>query len=330
MTYINCNSTDPFFNFALEEYFLTQKDTLDNCLFWFWRTTPTVMVGRFQNTSEEINAVYVREHGINVVRRNSGGGAIYTDEGAWQFSFIIKNYNENNSSFKYFTQPVIKVLQDMGVPAAFGSRNDITVNGKKISGNAQYKKQTAMVHHGSILYKTDLEALTDSLKVSQDKIFSKSIKSVRERVANISEFMENPLTVQEFKERMVRGILGTSGTEYELTSDDAAHIEQGAAAKFRTWEWNYGCSPAFDIERKKRYAAGGFQIRLQIANGIIVSCSICGDFFETGNIPVSTVEKSLCGIPYRKADIERTVHNKKLHTAFYLLDERDLVESIID
>lgn len=328
MIYIDQHSMSPFMNFAVEEYFMNEKDLGDDHLFMFWRTTPTLMVGRFQNTIEEINSKYVEENKVLVVRRNSGGGTIYTDEGTWQFSFIIKNYEKNRTSFQYFTKPIIQALQKIGVDAQFNSRNDLMIGGKKFSGNAQYRKKNAMIHHGSMLYQTNLAALVKSIVVSEDKIISKGIKSVRERVTNISEHMPEVLSIEEFKEWMVRSILSESDGSYLPTPEDWKRIEEISRNKFESWEWNYGHSPKFDIERKKRYLAGAIQTKLKVVNGMIVDCKIQGDFFETGDIRF--VEESLIGLSYSKYDIMKVIESENLHENFYSITKEELLNSVID
>ncbi len=182
MIYINSNSTCPYFNFALEEYLMTEKDLRDDEIFLLWRTNPTVMIGRYQNTYCEINKKYVKENNINVVRRNSGGGTIYTDMGAWQFTFIEKNYKENGISFGKFTEPIVNALRKENIDAHFNSRNDLLIGKRKFSGNAQYRKDDVMLHHGSILFNTDIKAMVESITVAEDKIIAKGIMWQRTRL----------------------------------------------------------------------------------------------------------------------------------------------------
>ena len=225
MIYINSNSTSPYFNFALEEYLLTKKDLPEDKIFLFWRTSPTVMVGRYQNTYNEINEKYIKENNINVVRRNSGGGAIYTDNGAWQFTFIDKNYKEDSISFEKFTRPIIEALKRENIDASFNSRNDLLINNKKFSGNAQYRKNNAILHHGSILFNTDIKSMVESLTVAEDKIIAKGIKSVRERVINVSEVMKDDISSEDFKDIMLNSLLKNS-TTYTLTEKDLEKINK--------------------------------------------------------------------------------------------------------
>ncbi|WP_428768169.1 lipoate--protein ligase [Treponema sp. HNW] len=328
MTYIEHDNTDPCFNFGAEEYFMGEKDIGDDNLFMFWRTKPTLMIGRFQNTVEEINTSYAEQNGLHIVRRNSGGGTIYTDEKTWQFSFIVKNYDKNACGFRHFTEPVVEAMQKAGLRAEFGGRNDLFIEGKKISGNAQFRRQNAMVHHGSILFATDLEALVKSISVSDDKIVSKGIKSVRERVTRIADHLKTPMNETAFRDFMVQSILQTGASVYRPSFSDIRRIEEIADKKFRTWEWNYGTSPAFNIERKKRFASGGIAVNLSVKKGIIENCKIYGDFFASGDI--EAVEKALCGIPYEKQTLAELIEKQQLHTAFYSLSAEELLESIIE
>lgn len=328
MTYIEHDNTDPCFNFGAEEYFMGEKDIGDDNLFMFWRTKPTLMIGRFQNTVEEINVAYAEENGLQIVRRNSGGGTIYTDEKTWQFSFIVKNYDKNACGFRHFTEPIVEAMQNAGLRAEFGGRNDLFIEGKKVSGNAQFRRQNAMVHHGSILFATDLEALVKSISVSDDKIVSKGIKSVRERVTRIADHLKEPMDEAAFRDFMVKSILRTGTSVYRPSSFDIRRIEEIADKKFRTWEWNYGSSPAFNIERKKRFASGGITVNLSVSKGIIDTCKIYGDFFASGDI--EAVEKALCGIPYEKSALASLIAEQQLHTAFYSLGAEELLESLIE
>lgn len=195
--YIENDSLDVYYNFALEYYLTSEKPFRDKTVFLIWRTTPTVMVGKFQNTYREINSRFVEENDINVVRRMSGGGTIFTDLGGWQFTFIAPAQSEQ-ISFREYTEPVIEVLQSLGVEAYFDGRNDIMVDGKKVSGNAQYMRNGFVVHHGSLLYSTDLDMLERSTVSNEEKLQSKGVSSVREHVGNISDYFTDPLSMTEF------------------------------------------------------------------------------------------------------------------------------------
>ena len=327
MIYINSNSTSPYFNFALEEYLLTQKDLDDDEIFLFWRTNPTIMVGRYQNTFSEINEKYVRENNVNVVRRNSGGGTIYTDMGAWQFTFIEKNYKEEGISFDKFTGPIVEALQKQDVDAHFNSRNDLLIGNRKFSGNAQYRKDNAILHHGSILFNTDIQAMVESITVAEDKIIAKGIKSVRERVINISEVMKDNITSENFRDRMLDSLLKNS-TTYTLTKEDIKSINKIQKEKFESWDWNYGKNPIFNISRYKRFNGGRVDFKLNVKKGIIKNCTIEGDFFLSGEI--SILEESFIDCKYVREDISKLLDTLDIENHFYKITKDDLLECIID
>ena len=200
--YIENDSLDVYYNFALEYYLTSEKTFRDKIVFLIWRTTPTVMVGKFQNTYREINRRFVEENDINVVRRMSGGGTIFTDLGGWQFTFIAPAQSDQ-ISFREYTEPVIEVLQSLGVEAYFDGRNDIMADGKKVSGNAQYMRNGFVVHHGSLLYSTDLYMLERSTVSNEEKLQSKGVGSVREHVGNISDYFTEPLSMTEFRDKII-------------------------------------------------------------------------------------------------------------------------------
>lgn len=327
MIYINSNSTSPYFNFALEEYLLTQKDLDDDEIFLFWRTNPTIMVGRYQNTFSEINEKYVRENNVNVVRRNSGGGSIYTDMGAWQFTFIEKNYKEEGISFDKFTGPIVEALQKQDVDAHFNSRNDLLIGNRKFSGNAQYRKDNAILHHGSILFNTDIQAMVESITVAEDKIIAKGIKSVRERVINISEVMKDNITSENFRDIMLDSLLKNS-TTYTLTKEDIKSINKIQKEKFESWDWNYGKNPIFNISRYKRFNGGRVDFKLNVKKGIIKNCTIEGDFFLSGEI--SILEESFIDCKYVREDISKLLDTLDIENYFYKITKDDLLECIID
>ncbi|ABR49343.1 lipoyltransferase and lipoate-protein ligase [Alkaliphilus metalliredigens QYMF] len=286
MISIRNDSTDPRFNLALEEYALKYLDPNEEYVI-LWQNEPSIIVGRNQNTVEEINAEYVKKNKINVVRRLSGGGAVYHDWGNLNFTFIVKSGRNLVSNYKKFTEPVIKALNRLGVQAEFSGRNDITIDDKKFSGNAQYYYKDRLLHHGTLLYDSELSVLQDALNVKTDKFSSKGIKSVRSRVTNIASYLENVVPVQEFKDILVSYILEDSGStsnEYELTDRDKKKIHETMEERYAAWEWNYGRSPNFNMKKSKRYAGGLLDIRLNVHNGLIQECKLYGDFLSKKDV----------------------------------------------
>ncbi|MEL7645959.1 MAG: lipoate--protein ligase, partial [Anaerolineaceae bacterium] len=280
----NQNQHDPALNLALEEY-LIRNIAPEEELLLFYINEPSIIIGRHQNTIAEINVEYVREQGLHVVRRLSGGGAVYHDLGNLNFSFIAPNMGGSFANFQKFTAPVIKALRDLGVPAELSGRNDILAEGRKISGNAQYVSGARMVSHGTLLYNSDLDEIGKALHVKASKIESKGIKSVRSRVANITEFLTEPVDILSFRRQVLLGVFqqqAASGSvipEYQLTPADWSAVQQLARERYQSWEWNYGSSPAFNLRRSVRYAGGEIEVYLVVQKGMLQSVRFIGDFF---------------------------------------------------
>lgn len=325
MIYVENNSTNPYYNFALEHYLIHEKNLPDDQVFIFWRTTPTVMIGRYQNTLEEINERFVRENSINVVRRATGGGTIYTDMGGWQFSFITKG-KADQIDFKKYITPVIDALRELGVAAEFNSRNDLVIENKKFSGNAQCMSNGYTLHHGSLLFNTDLEQMVRCLTVDDYKIISKGIKSVRERVANIADYLSSPVDSIRFKELMVKGIMNGSSEEYVLNEEDNKRINEIAMEKFESWQWNYGKSPRFNITKTGRLEGGKVEFRLEVNGGIIEECSLYGDFF--GNVDVSELCSALTGCRYNRESVRAALENQQSGYNFHNISFDELIDVI--
>lgn len=325
MIYIENNSTDPFFNFALEYYLITEKKLPEDQIFIFWRTEPTLMVGKYQNTIEEINQDYAKENGIKVVRRITGGGTIYTDMGGWQFSFITRGQSESIDFSKYIS-PVIEGLKKLDVPAEFNSRNDLVIQGKKFSGNAQCMLNGYTLHHGSLLFNTDFEQMVKCLTVDDYKIISKGIKSVKERVTNISDHLKKPIDTDTFKKLMVDSIMQGSKEHYQLTDTDLTRIKAIAKEKFASWEWNYGKSPKFNITKTGRFDGGKMEFKLDVNKGKITDCHIYGDFF--GTIDISVLSNALIGADYEKESIKKAIAQSEIKQGFYNINVDELAEII--
>lgn len=325
MIYVENNSTNPYYNFALEYYLIHEKSLPDNQIFMFWRTEPTVMIGKYQNTLEEINEKFVKENNINVVRRITGGGAIYTDMGGWQFSFITKGKADQIDFNKYVT-PIIEALIKMGVSAEFNSRNDLVIKDKKFSGNAQCMSNGYTLHHGSLLFNTDFEQMVRCLTVDDYKIISKGIKSVRERVTNISDHLPKPVDSLKFKELMVKSIMNGSDNEYKLTDEDIKRINEIAKEKFETWQWNYGKSPKFNITKVGRFEGGKIEIKLDVNKGIIENCNLYGDFF--GTVDVTKLCISLIGCEYNKESVKAALEKQQMDHVFYNISFDELIDLI--
>ncbi|MDN4075712.1 lipoate--protein ligase [Fictibacillus terranigra] len=311
----NRNITDPRINLAIEEYALKNLDINETYLL-FYINEPSIIIGKNQNTVEEINADYVREHGIHVVRRLSGGGAVYHDTGNLNFSFITKDDGNSFHDFKRFTDPVIKALNKLGVHAELSGRNDILVDGKKISGNAMFTTRGRMFSHGTLMFDSEIENVVSALNVKLDKIQSKGIKSIRSRVTNIKEHMNKEMTMEEFKQILLSYLFEEFEEipRYELTEADWEQINKISEERYRNWDWNYGNSPKSNVELSNRFAGGSVDVKLQIEKGIIRECKIYGDFFGVGD--VSDIEQRLIGTRYDRGELEKALEDADMRHYF--------------
>ena len=282
----NKGITDPRINLAIEEYALNTMDVEKDSFLLFYINQPSIIIGRNQNTIEEINTDFVEKNGIIPVRRLSGGGAVYHDLGNLNFSFLTKDDGESFRNFKKFTQPVVDALGKMGVNAELSGRNDILAEGKKISGNAQFSTRGRMFSHGTLMFDTEIDAVVSALKVSKDKIESKGIKSIRSRVTNISELLKDPMTIEQFRSEILTSIFG--GEEniqyWELTEKDWENIHKLSEERYQQWDWNYGKSPKFNMKHSHRFPTGSVDVRLEVNKGIIEEVKIYGDFFGVGEM----------------------------------------------
>jgi lipoate-protein ligase A len=316
----NNGVTDPSLNLAMEEYALKNLAS-DETYFLFYINQPSIIIGKNQNTAEEINAKYVQENDIKVVRRLSGGGAVYHDLGNLNFSFITKDDGNSFHNFLKFTEPVIEALKELGVNAELSGRNDILVEGRKISGNAQFSTKGRMFSHGTLLFDSNIDEVVNALNVKLDKIQSKGIKSVRSRVANIKEFLKEELTIEEFRKMLLESIFKEQGEIqlYEWTDEDMKAIHELAETRYRNWDWNYGKSPKCNIQHSKRFAVGQVDIRLEVNKGIIEAVKIYGDFFGVGD--VSDIEGLIIGTRYDQQEIKNKLKDIDLKYYFGNISE---------
>lgn len=315
----NLNEHDASVNLALEEYVLRNAQT-DEDMLLFYINAPSIIIGRHQNTLEEINREYVEQNGIRIVRRLSGGGAMYHDLGNLNFSFLTGAQPENFRNFKKFTEPVIRALAKLGVAAELSGRNDILVDGRKVSGNAQYISKSRMVSHGTLLFNSDLSHVSDALNVKENKIVSKGIKSVRSRVANISEYLSQPMDIESFRKHLLTQIFEESPVtpEYPITAEDWAAVHTLAESRYRSWEWTYGHSPDFNIQKRQRFEGGEIDARLDVQQGVIRSVKFYGDFFA--EVEPDALEQMLTGVRYNREDISNALQHVEIQRYFAGMD----------
>ncbi|TXK85360.1 lipoate--protein ligase [Paenibacillus sp. N3.4] len=323
--------TDPRINLAIEEYALRQLPDEESYLL-FYMNEPSIIIGKNQNTIEEINAEYVKtQNHLHVVRRLSGGGAVYHDLGNLNFSFITKDDGNSFHNFQKFTEPVVEALRQLGVEAALSGRNDIQVGERKISGNAQFATKGRMFSHGTLLFNSEIEHVVSALQVKADKIQSKGIKSIRSRVANIVEFLDESLTIEEFRQKLLVSIFGTELSkvpQYKLTKEDWDHIYQLSKERYQNWDWNYGKSPKSTIQNSRRFeGVGTIDVRLNIEEGHIRQLKIYGDFF--GASDVAELEDKLIGLRYEEKTLRERLADIEMKRYFGTIDLEDLISLLM-
>lgn len=326
MVYIRSASTDPYFNLALEQYVF---DCLPKTKTYFmlWQNDNTIVVGKHQNTSGEINASFVKERGINVVRRLSGGGAVYHDLGNVNFTFIMDAGKRQELDLGAFCIPVVEALAGLGIKAEISGRNDITIAGKKFSGNSQYIKDGRIMHHGTIMYNSDLDTVEKALYVSADKIVSKGVSSVRSRVTNIVDHMEKSLPIEEFIVRIQDSILGEDYEKYKLSDKDLEAISKLRDEKYATWEWNYGKSPRYTVRRERRIeGVGKIVLDMEVENGVLTGFDSFGDFFGDG---ATAVAKALCGTRMTEEALLSALSTVDIDSCWHKLTAQQLVELML-
>ena len=308
MIYIESPSTDPRWNLALEEFVFSYMDP-SNEYFMLWQNHNTIVVGKNQNTIAEIDTDYVHANNITVVRRLSGGGTVYHDLGNLNFSFIADAENMSQINFTRFCQPVVKTLQQMGVPAETNGRNDMVIVGKKFSGNAQYTRHGRVLHHGTLMFSSRLDTVSQSLRPNRKKLQSKGIASVSSRVCNICDFLPETVTLEHFKEQLLRNIIGTDKPEaYVFSEAELSMIEKLKRDRYDRWEWNYGFSPRYQITKEDRIeGCGTLQLSLDIDKGIIRDIQFFGDFFDYGNM--DALSELLRGCSIQKEALEAALND---------------------
>lgn len=327
MKFIKTNWEIPYYNFALEEYLL--KDAPEDEYVFFYIHKPSIIVGKFQNTIEEINKEFVDENDIIVARRLSGGGAVYHDFGNLNYSFVHKAGKEDVNNFEKFTLPVIDALKELGVDAELTGRNDIEIDEKKISGNAQCFKNGRILHHGTLLYNADMSNLVKSLKVKELKIKSKGIKSVRSRVGNIVDYMTENMEIHEFKDFLLEQFGKSKDIEeYKLSEKILEDLNRRVEDQFSTWEWNWGNSPKYEVEKLEKFACGLIDIRMNIVNGIVDDCKIYGDFFTAEKLYV--LEELLKGTKLKKEDIMKKLELIEIDSYFKCMTKDEFVSFLMN
>ena len=330
MKFIKNLSNNPWYNLALEEYCFKELPKDEDYVI-LWINGPAIIVGKNQNTLEEINQNYVKEHNIKIVRRLTGGGAVYHDLGNLNFSIITTVSGAEKIDFGKINIPVLKSLEKLGINAELTGRNDLTLDGKKFSGIAQSVWKKRVLNHGTILFDTNLTVLSSALQVKKDKIESKGVKSVKSRVTNIRPFLTENVDILTFKDLLLENIFAFDGLtpeEYILEQEQKDEIDRLFEEKYSSWDWNYGESPEFDYKNYKRFPFGSIEIRFQIKNGMVEETKIFGDFFGTED--VTRLQDKIKGQKYERESFERLFEHESLEKYFGNISKDEFINLIVE
>ena len=323
MRYLRNPHTNPYYNMAFDEFCL-ESLPIDEPVFYLWQNRPAVIVGYNQEVNTEVNLEYLKANDIALVRRVTGGGAVYHDLGNLNYT-IVGRSEDLERDYPEYASLMMKALQALGIPATLSGRNDILVGGKKVSGFAKRVCKNRLMVHGTLMFDVDLDKLTQVLNPSATKLQSKGIASVRSRVANLREYLPDIADIQAFSQRLEE-ILSCNykDAEYKLSEDDLAHIQKLTDEKFATWEWNYGHSPKATLTHSARLACGTVEVYLTLKENRIASCRFGGDFL--GNLPASEIEKALQGIVYEASAIRECLSKMPLEQYFDGIVTDELIE----
>lgn len=326
MQIIHLTGTDPHVNLAMEEQLLLHSQRE---YFVLWQNRPSIIVGKNQNTHAQINADYVRENNIPVVRRLTGGGAVFHDLGNLNYTCICNDDGSHFSDYAYFCQPVLQLLQRLGVDASLHGRNDLVIDGRKFSGNAQCVHKGRVMHHGTLLFSASMNALTQALRVDPLKIQSKGIDSIRSRVTNIAQHLPEPMELPQFLSLLLQQAENSypDAQRAVLTDEQTAAIAQLAREKYATDAWNYGFSKPFTFQKQTRLPCGLLDIHLQIKDAAIADIRIFGDYF--GSLDICTLEQALLGTPYTPAALKTALAALPVERYISGASGADLLEALL-
>lgn len=325
MIIINSPSTNAYFNIALEEYLLYKYPT--ETIFLLYINAPSIIVGKFQNTLAEINLEYVKDKEIKVVRRMSGGGTVYHDLGNLNFSFHTLLDKHDFMDFSTFTEPILNVLNKLNIPAKLEGRNDLLVDGKKFSGNAKLARNGKMIQHGTILFDSNMDILSDALKINPLKYKDKAVKSNRSRVINLKEYISDNTTVEDLKQALIDEMISKNdhAALYHLTEEDFLEVEKLVETKYSTWDWNFGFSPKYNFQNAIKIPAGFIEIHLNVVRGgSIEEVKIFGDFFASK--PIEELEQKLIGLNHNEQEIRILLETLDLTSYFGKVTVDEIIE----
>lgn len=322
--YLETGSQDPAYNLAFEETVLCRRTGGDILI--LWQNADTVVVGRNQNTEAEIDRAFVEAHHIRVVRRNTGGGAVYHDLGNLNYSFMTNAGSSAQDSIACFTALVAGALRGLGLRAECSGRNDILVDGRKVSGTAQYQLEGRLLHHGTLLFDADLDMVAGALRADPEKFRSKSSGSVRSRVGNIRPALPVDMELSAFWFYLKSALTAGGLAPARLTREELAAVRRLKEEKYDTWAWNFGRSPDYGVVKKRRWPGGSLEVRANVESGIVTAIAFFGDFMALG--PTEDIAARLTGLPFDRAAFSSALTEEQLRSCFGSLGRDELLDTI--
>ncbi len=324
--YLETHSNEPFYNLAFEEYVLEHRREGDWLM--LWQNAPVVVIGLNQLAAAEVDEAYATEHGIAVVRRATGGGAVYHDAGNLNYSLMSDAGDAASLSMSRLMEPVCRALRALGVPAEATGRNDITVNGLKVSGTAQRLNSGRILHHGTLLFETDAATMSAVLRPDPGKFSSKAAKSVRARVGQIHDFLPPETTLADFWAALLAELTRDGMEREELSAAELDEVERLAAAKYRTWEWTWGRTPDFGFKNTRRFPGGSLTVSLDVSEGVIRSAAINGDFLAV--VPCDGLCAALRGVRFERSAVAQAIEGLDLRAMLGAITRDEFLSCIFD
>ncbi len=322
--YLETGSHDPFYNLAFEETVLSRRTEGDYLL--LWQNDNTIVIGQNQNAEAEINRAFVEAHNIRVARRTTGGGAVYHDLGNLNYSFITDAGDAERLTMERFTKPIVEALRGLGLRAEASGRNDILVEGRKVSGTAQRLLKNRILHHGTLLFDANPGMVAGALQVDPAKFQSKGAKSVRSRIGNIREFLPEDMDLPTFWTYLKAALAGSGLTPTHLSEEELAAVRELKRTKYDTWEWTFGRSPQYDVTNKRRFEGGTLEPQIAVEKGTITRITFYGDFLSVS--PLDELSEALQGCPFRREDVCAVLERFPLRELFGTITRDEILDTL--